>query len=63
VPTVTFAIPPSKRVVNRAGDHLASLYAHMMTGHASGVDEMTDDELAEFVESLRLVEWWRQQHA
>lgn len=63
MPTVTFATPPSKRIVNRAGDHLASVYAHVMTGRVSLLDEMTDDELTEFVESLRLVEWWRQQHA
>lgn len=49
--------------MNRAGDHLASVYAEIMTGHPSIIDDMSDEELTEFVEALRLVEWWRQQHA
>jgi putative GTP pyrophosphokinase len=63
VPTVRFAIAPSKRTVNRAGDHLASVYAQVMAGDASFADDLTEEEATEFVEALRLIEWWRQQHA
>jgi hypothetical protein len=59
VPTVTYQRPPSKRTVNRAGDYLASIYGQFMEYGSS----VTDEESTDFVDALRLVEWWRQQHA
>lgn len=63
MPQVVYAHPPSKRAVNRAGDHLAAIYADFSVRGSQVLDEMTEDEDQEFVSCLRMVEWWRQQHA
>jgi hypothetical protein len=34
-----------------------------MAEGASVIDDMSEDESTEFVDSVRLVEWWRQEHA
>jgi putative GTP pyrophosphokinase len=62
-PKVVLTSSPSKRSVDRAGDHLARIYAELGARGSTVFDEMTDEEDLEFVQALRLVEWWRQAHA
>ncbi len=63
MPSITFDRAPSKGTVNRAGNHLAAVYAQFREHGAVVLDEMDHDENVEFVEAVQLVEWWRQQHA
>ncbi len=63
MPQITFERTPSKGSVNRAGDHCADVFRRWVEDGPAVFDDMSEDEDIEFVDSLRLVEWWRQQHA
>lgn len=63
MPKVVFAHAPSKRAVNRAGDHMAGIFARYMAHGAPVLEDFSEDDWTEAIEARRLVEWWRQQHA
>ncbi len=64
MPKVRLATDPSKKAVDRAGEFAASIFERWRTAPSTDpLEGVTEDVEMDFVESLLLIEWWRQQHA